>query len=88
MMSDTMEYYAPITLATTRTLSISPSEDADEAIEVDINLTWADGMIGVIPMFDSLETAKAYTGDNMEIMMFEGPTLEEAENVEQKITKD
>ncbi len=87
-MSDAMEYYAPITLATIRTLSIAPSEDAEESVEVDIELKWADGMIGVIPMFDSLESAKAYAGNNMEIMMFEGPPLKEADNVEKEAIED
>jgi hypothetical protein len=54
----------------------------NDEVEVELELKWADGMIGVIPMFDSLEAAKEYAGPDIEIMMFEGPSLEDADNVE------
>jgi len=87
-MSNTVEYYAPIALTTTRALYIATSEDTEEFVEVDVELKWADDMIGVIPMFDSLESAKAYAGNNVEIIMFEGPHLEEADNAEKEAVKD
>jgi hypothetical protein len=75
--SNRIEYYAPIALSTTKTLQIN------NEIEVDLDLRWADGMVGVIPMFESIEAAKKYAGADAEIMMFEGPPLEEADNVEE-----
>ena len=80
-MADTVEYFVPITLASKRVVAISAGEDT-ESVELEIDMKWADGMVGVMPMFNSLEAAKAYAGPELEIMMFEGPPLEEAKNVE------
>lgn len=86
-MSEPVKYFAPITLATKRTIAISTERQHGEPpIEADISLKWADGMIGVIPMFDNLADAQAYAGPTGEIMVFEGPTLKDADNVEKAIT--
>lgn len=79
-MAETKEYFVPITLASKRVVSISAGKDT-EPVEIEIDMKWADGMVGVMPMFDSLDAAKAYAGE-IEIMMFEGPALGDAKNVE------
>jgi len=33
--------------------------------ELKLNLTWAEGMVGVIPVFESNEAAKKYAGENL-----------------------
>ena len=80
-MADTVEYFVPITLASKRVVAISAGGET-EPVEIEIDMKWADGMVGVMPMFGSLEAARAYAGPEMEIMMFEGPALQEAKNVE------
>ena len=37
----------------------------------ELKLTWADGMIGVMPAFDDLEKAEKYAGDKFNITEFE-----------------
>jgi len=39
--------------------------------ELKLNLTWADGMVGVIPVFESNEAAKKYAGETLIIFELE-----------------
>lgn len=57
--------------------------ERDHKIEIfgqrtDIKLTWADGMIGVAPVFESLEAAEKYTGGNCQITRIEVENEDEA----------
>ncbi len=36
-----------------------------------LNLTWADGMVGVMPIFKSYSAAKKYAGKNLDIVEFQ-----------------
>lgn len=36
-----------------------------------LELSWAEGMIGVMPVFDSLEAAVKYYGDNFKMLSFD-----------------
>jgi hypothetical protein len=39
--------------------------------EQELPLTWADGMVGVMPVFETQEQAEAYAGENFPVVRFE-----------------
>lgn len=40
-------------------------------LNFNLPLTWADGMIGVMPVFEDRESAEKYADDKLEITLFE-----------------
>ncbi len=48
--------YLVMLLEKDRTVSVA-------SVKTELSLTWADGMLGVCPVFDSKEDAEAYIGD-------------------------
>ena len=40
-----------------------------------LSLTWADGMVGVLPIFDSYEAAAAYSNGKFAVMQFQAETM-------------
>ncbi len=63
----------------TVTLYAVGAVEKDHAIDVfgkerKLDLTWADGMIGVMPVFDSEPAAKEYANDKFVILKFEVET--------------
>jgi len=90
-MSEKMEYFLPINLVRERDVAIRVNKNKDivddipedfEDLELTLSMTWAKGMLGVMPMFSSLEAAREYAGENTEILVFEGPVIEELEDEE------
>ena len=45
-----------------------------------LDLTWADGMIGVLPVFKNKKAAKKYAGKNIEVLSFTVPKTEVADD--------
>ena len=41
-------------------------------IKTKLDLTWADGMVGAMPVFDSLEAAEKYANVKADILAFKG----------------
>ena len=46
----------------------TPVQLAALGIEQEISLTWADGMVGVIPVFESREAAEKYADGKIPVM--------------------
>lgn len=56
-----MKIYLIMGIIKKQKISIGSSEE--NKITQDINLTWADGMMGVLPVFNNKEDAEKYAGD-------------------------
>jgi len=75
---ESVDYYMPINLVREREVRILPTDNAPEveAITGKIDMVWTTGMLGVLPLFDTLENAKAYAGPTAEILVFNGPKID------------
>lgn len=47
-------------------------------MEEEVKLSFAPNMVGAIPVFDNIESAKAYAGDRYEVMMITAKKPEHA----------
>ena len=91
ILVETMDYYLPINLVQHRDITLKALNEKDEVddVTVPLDMTWANGMLGVMPLFSTLEEAKEYAGQTTEVLVFTGPMIkgfgdeqEEADNTD------
>jgi len=74
---EAMDYFLPINLVQQRDITLKALNEEGEVddIELTLDMTWAKGMLGVMPLFRTLEAAKEYAGEAAEVLVFSGPMI-------------